>query len=137
MSTNTKAWLWTLAVFAVLASLAATLDALGLLATDNPNEIAAKEFRARQDRIERQCNAPAAYVMSQKFVKDRLKSPSSADFPSSPESAVKTAHCSFRIVSWVDAQNAFGATLRTRYQADMRFDGETERWTAQSIRLDE
>lgn len=138
MSTNTQAWLWTAGIFVALVAGSALLDAAGLLPEEDQNEVIAREHRDKLERIESQCSdASAAYIMSQKFVKDRLKAPSSANFPWEPENAERTAPCSFRIASWVEAQNAFGVSLRTSYQADMWFDRETEQWSAIAIHLAE
>jgi hypothetical protein len=37
-------------------------------------------------------------------------------------------------VSHVDAKNAFGVTLRTRYQAVIKYAGN-DTWTAESVRF--
>lgn len=81
-------------------------------------------------------NELTAYVMSQAPVRDLLKSPSTADFPSFSASGVRsirTADCEFSISAYVDAQNDFGAMVRTPFQAKMTTDGES--WFVASIRL--
>jgi len=83
-------------------------------------------------------NELTAYVMAQAPVKDLLKSPASADFPSFSASgvrSVRTAECQFSISAYVDAQNDFGAQVRTPFQATMTTDGE--RWSVASVRLSE
>jgi len=58
-----------------------------------------------------------AYVLGQDHVKKALKAPGSAEFPSFTEvSVTSNENCSFRIVGYVDAQNSYGALLRTRYE---------------------
>src|SRR5580693_5113852 len=56
-----------------------------------------------------------AYIISQNFVEDRLKSPSTAHFPIFDYSCKQLEDHTFLVRSYVDAQNAFGATIRTDY----------------------
>lgn len=57
-----------------------------------------------------------AFIASQNFVKQELKAPSTAKFPTYDESmAVTNDGKRFKITSHVDAKNSFGATVRTRY----------------------
>lgn len=65
-----------------------------------------------------------AYNVSMDFVKDRLKSPSTAKFPSSSEKNQHTKYLgndAYEIVSWVDSQNAFGAMIRTKFRCEIKF----------------
>ena len=67
----------------------------------------------------------------QEFVKKKLKSPASAEFPSivwdsSEISVAEAGPNSFLVVAYVDAQNAFGAQIRTRYRATMKYVGGDE-----------
>jgi len=71
-----------------------------------------------------------AFVAAEFYVRDRLRSPSTAEFPSFSAKGVLVNYvkrCHFTVVSYVDAQNAFGATVRTRYivniEADPNSDG--------------
>ena len=77
-----------------------------------------------------------ALVMSEHFVKQKLKAPSSADFPYINDRQVVVVHKGggrFIVQSYVDAQNAFGAKLRTRYQCELK-QLEGQNW--QLITLD-
>lgn len=65
-----------------------------------------------------------AFVMSQNFVKKRLKSPASAQFPYKADVAEYKGDCTHTIMSHVDSQNGFGAMLRTRYVAEMKYTGD-------------
>lgn len=57
-----------------------------------------------------------AFVASQNFVTERLKAPSTAKFPTYDKSMVATNdNKRFKVTSYVDAQNSFGASVRTRY----------------------
>lgn len=72
-----------------------------------------------------------AWVMTQQFVEQRLKSPSTANFGSilkgtyqSPEDCVTDLGGGrFRSVGWVDSQNAFGATIRTHFVCELKYVG--------------
>jgi len=79
----------------------------------------------------------SAYTMAQQFVKDRLKSPRSAKFPwSSDEYRVAhTGRGKYQVVSYVDAQNAFGAMIRSTYVVEMQYLGN-ERWRATQVLIE-
>ena len=66
-----------------------------------------------------------AYSYAEKFVEERLKSPSSAIFPEMREyrNHIKTIERNkkFRITSWVESQNSFGAMIRTPFSCDIIF----------------
>jgi hypothetical protein len=71
-----------------------------------------------------------AWVMAQEFVKDRLKSPSSANFGGifsdyqSPHDVVTDiGGGKFRVRAWVDAQNSFGAMIRTHFVCELEYAG--------------
>jgi hypothetical protein len=68
-----------------------------------------------------------AFVMSQRFIEGKLKSPGSASFASyNNSSVVDQGDGSFRVSSYVDAQNSFGAKIRARWTATVRLKhGET------------
>ena len=76
-----------------------------------------------------------AFVMSQTFVEKRLKSPSTADFCSYSDATVTDLGSGkFRVSAYVDAQNSFGAQIRTNYTCVLKStDGDT--WTLESINL--
>lgn len=91
---------------------------------------AEREAREAQDRANRRCNdGVMAVIMSERFISQHLRAPSTAKYPSANSANVaKTGDCSFRVVSYVDAQNAFGAMLRSPYQIDMEYLPDTDRW---------
>lgn len=77
-----------------------------------------------------------AYVMSQNFVKRQLRSPGGADFPTMPTAkSVRTGECSFSVVSYVDAQNGFGAMIRSNYTATMTYHPDTKKWTSEGLTI--
>lgn len=64
-----------------------------------------------------------AYVISQNFVEQRLKAPSTAKFPLGVYEATKDSEGNFVIKSYVDSQNAFGAMIRTTYLVTIKHKG--------------
>ncbi len=98
---------------------------------------AAKKAAARAKK----CNdTTMAFVMSQEFVRRRLKAPSTAEFPyiTNDQVAVSTKpDCAFRVIGWVDAQNGFGAQIRSRYVVDLRLlDDEAGTWQMIDVRIE-
>lgn len=71
-----------------------------------------------------------AYNYAEDFVKKRLKSPSSAEFPGVSE---KNQHIQelgnhkYKITSWVDSQNSFGAMIRSRFSCTIIFESNSVR----------
>ena len=85
-------------------------------------------------------SASEAYAMSQNPARQMLKSPSTADFPGITAQGVSVTHeppCSYIIRAYVDAQNGFGATVRTPYTATMTRNPETGAWATVSLALDD
>ncbi|MEX2363113.1 MAG: hypothetical protein WD597_05795, partial [Balneolaceae bacterium] len=63
-------------------------------------------------------NKSMAYYMCEQWVKQRLKSPKTADFPSVFEGKFDNIFkdgAEYQIWSYVDSENSFGATLRTGF----------------------
>lgn len=71
------------------------------------------------------------HAEAQQFVKQGLKSPSSAEFPVLPYEANDLGDGRYRIVSYVDSQNSFGAMLRSDWSVLMRLGGE--RWVLEKM----
>jgi ribosomal protein L37E len=68
-----------------------------------------------------------SYTYAEDFVKKKLKSPGSAEFPGTFEKAdhiTELGYNKYKIISWVDSQNGFGASLRTRFSCVIEFNGE-------------
>jgi len=67
-------------------------------------------------------NSSMAYAMMQQFVKDSLVSPGSAKFEwiTEPGCQIGKDGFDYLISSWVDSQNRFGATIRTRFWGTVR-----------------
>ena len=67
-----------------------------------------------------------AYDMAQVFVKRRLKSPATADFPGYRKVTVypiKGAVDRYGIRGYADSQNGFGANIRTQYVCELQYMG--------------
>nr|WSX52212.1 hypothetical protein OG409_26750 [Streptomyces sp. NBC_00974] len=79
-----------------------------------------------------------ATIMCEKFVKQRLKSPGSAEFSGAGETSVTTisgsAPWKYQVAGHVDSQNSFGAKVRNTYDCTASTpDGET--WTLDKMDL--
>lgn len=81
-----------------------------------------------------------ALSMAQDFVKAQLLAPGSAKWPGMFESADHTVilrNNRYRVRSWVDSHNGFGALIRTHYTAVLKnTDGKGINWRLESLDLD-
>lgn len=78
-----------------------------------------------------------AYSVSQEFVQERLKTPSTAKFPVfKDDMVVHLNNNRFKVSSYVDAQNSFGAVVRTLYTCWIKNVGGNE-WELENIELNE
>lgn len=74
-------------------------------------------------------NIIGAYVMAQKPIRAQLRSPSSAIFPFAHQVAVvPIGDCRWKIIAYVDAQNGFGAMLRTPWTATIQHNPDSGAW---------
>ena len=66
-----------------------------------------------------------AYLFSQEFVKNQLKAPHTAVFPAADFNLidVNDVDSTYSVKSYVDAENAFGASIRNRYNVKLKFTG--------------
>lgn len=78
-----------------------------------------------------------AYIISQNYVKTQLKAPSSAEFPRHDYVCYKKDSITYVVTSYVDSQNSFGAMIRTKYQAILKYNGgnayNNYSWELQSL----
>lgn len=75
-------------------------------------------------------NKMLAYNYAEDFVKQRLKSPSTAEFPGLFEKAdhiTELGNEEYRINSWVDSQNGFGAIIRSKFSCKIIFKDDIVR----------
>ncbi|MEI7723487.1 MAG: hypothetical protein WCK09_00425 [Bacteroidota bacterium] len=69
----------------------------------------------------------SVYGVAEQYVKQHLKSPSSAQFPETSEKlrhVVNTGNEVYLVDSWVDSQNSFGAMLRTKFHLKVTVVGD-------------
>lgn len=67
-----------------------------------------------------------AHIIAQNYVESVLKSPSTADFPTFDYQASNLGNHKYKIVSYVDAQNSFGAEIRSNYSVTLSYNGSGE-----------
>jgi len=74
-----------------------------------------------------------AYLACQGFMNDRLRAPATAKYPllTSVDWARESNVWGFE--AYVDAENAFGAKLRTRFNCRVRWDAEAELWRLENL----
>lgn len=85
-------------------------------------------------------NRDRALFATESAVKERLRAPASARFPTNHvgqgAGVILLGECRFHVRSWVDSQNGFGAMLRSTYTAEVvpTSDG---RYQIESLRISE
>ena len=82
---------------------------IGLIIPDSENEKTSKDS-----------TYISCYYFSQNLVKKQLKSPKSADFPWYSDSFIKDKGDTIIVSAYVDADNSFGANIRTNYVATIK-----------------
>jgi hypothetical protein len=92
-------------------------------------------IRARYTTCGERGNIDAS-VMSEQFVRDRLKAPSTAEFPRGTYGVTWAGGCTFKVNSYVDAQNGFGVKLRNKYYAELEYLPEEDKWRLKNLRMD-
>ena len=80
-----------------------------------------------------------ASIMAANFVKrDHLRSPSTAKFgPHRTARILDLGECRYMVRHYVDAQNAFGATVRQYYSVEIEKDLTTNNWRRISVSMDQ
>jgi len=77
-----------------------------------------------------------AYFMCQDFIEPRLVAPTTAKFPSSSEVSIvrlsDQQEEAYQIIGYVDAQNKFGAMIRTYYICEITYLGN-DRWSLEAL----
>jgi len=81
----------------------------------------------------------AAFIHSQQPVKQRLRAPSTAEFPSFYFQIYRDGD-TFTVRSHVDAQNSFGAKLRKQYICTLKYKGgdiaSPQNWVVASVDIE-
>lgn len=80
-----------------------------------------------------------AFVMSQRVVRQELRAPRTARFPPAINGRDVRVHaverCVFEVIAHVDASNAFGAEIRSRYTVRMRYNPVNATWSARELMI--
>ena len=81
-----------------------------------------------------------ANIISENFISKQLRAPATADFPSFGSDRVKSLGKNrFKIISYVDAQNGFGAQIRTNYWVVLKYTGgeplNDESWVLEDYKI--
>lgn len=77
----------------------------------------------------------SASVMAEELVKQKLKSPGSAKFASVYDQQISDlGEGRYRITSYVDSQNSFGALIRTNYVCTVKYAGENK-WVLEEFQV--
>lgn len=78
----------------------------------------------------------SAFTMCQSFVEDRLRAPSSADWPCCyTDFTTHLGDGRYRVQTYVDAQNAFGAQIRSDVMCVVEWAGG-DRWRLEEISVE-
>lgn len=123
MTTSNARWVSLLAIVIMVF--------LAFGSTDDDNASSPATYKA---------NKTDAWIMAEKFVNDRLKAPGTADYGSvfgeyqDPKVCVsELGENRFRCRGWVDAENAFGAKLRQRFDLTLNYTESDQKWRLESF----
>ncbi len=84
------------------------------------------------------CSESRAYGAAQRIIERHLKAPSTADFPLASSSQVRiteTSKCKYRVEAYVDAQNAFGANIRTPFSITVEGFPSKDEWMGSELSM--
>lgn len=88
-------------------------------------------------RLEYEARVADACLVARQFVVEQVKSPSTAVFSPChhPDSAVlgRLDHPKWVVKGWVDAQNGFGAVVRSTYVLTMRYEADQDVWVLDNL----
>ncbi len=78
-----------------------------------------------------------ARTMCHEFVTDRLRAPSTAKFPNaySEHRITKLGPGHYQVASYVDAQNGFGAQVRSSYLCEVTTTDKGDHWHANNVSI--
>ena len=98
---------------------------------------AAQARKAKADaQATRTCTDQAMFfVIAQKFVRQSLRAPATAEFPSSATQAVQMDECRMIVSSHVDAQNGFGAQIRSSWAVDLEYRPASDDYVAHRVEV--
>lgn len=70
------------------------------------------------------------------YIKDRLKSPATAEFGGGVEGVMQSNDTTFTVIGTVDSQNSFGAILRSNYSCKVIFHPKTDTHDIDNVIMD-
>lgn len=99
-----------------------------------------ERFADHFDELNAKDLATMAKIICEADVKQRLRSPASADFPFLDYRHLNKGRQRYLIQSYVDSQNAFGADIRTNWTCDIQYNGSGEdadrrNWTVHTLEM--
>ena len=83
-------------------------------------------------------NKLLAYNYATDFVKQSLKSPSTAVFPGADEKVEGVRHMGdyrYRIISWVESQNGFGGMVKSNFDCIIKIDKTNSTVSKESVSI--
>lgn len=129
------------AAISVLLFIVIFLICVNFLEPDRPEDykiVLSKQdsIRIKEEEKQKACNDTSmAIVKAQRSIREQLKAPSTAKFPYGYERVRCGDSCTFVILGIVDAQNSFGAMLRSEYRVKIAYRPEQEVWEVISSSL--
>lgn len=85
-------------------------------------------------------NSSMAYTLSKQIVTSALKAPSTADFPWLDFKVTRVDDYTYNVVSYVDAENSFGAKIRSNWYVQLRYKGgdkyDINNWDILGVTID-
>lgn len=100
-----------------------------------------RELEERAENERAACGSAAntlAHIYAQGFVEQQLAAPTTARFPSIHREGVRVTpvgNCEFLVQAYVDAQNGFGAMIRTPYAIQLKRLPHQEAWELVNLRI--
>ena len=77
------------------------------------------------------------YAHSQIIVEDYLKAPATAEYPGSDGCTVnKIDDHTYTVAAYVDSENSFGATIRSKFVVDISYNKDWSKYKATSVIID-
>lgn len=102
---------------------------LGLfVGCESATEAGMRQFKEEQEEAKKPENRKKnIYYGVQEEVKNKLKAPSTAEFPIYNESFVEQVDKThYKVNCYVDAENGFGAKIRNNYTCDIEYEYEDD-----------
>lgn len=78
----------------------------------------------------------SAFEACRRAVEVVLKAPASAKWPNHTQASIEATGDDYTVVSHVDAQNGFGALVRSTFRCVVHHDTSAETWQTTALRFD-